>query len=354
MEFILRIFFTGLIAFIPSEDKTEVTVLLLNVGHAHHLSDGTAPGAHTAIILARSGGCTGDCDPDAAVAPYIYRDKPATVAVTTLNTALAEGGAWILNGSDLTIRKGSASDPDLPGLIIVDDARGTVNGQPVVIPSTAAEREDFSWVANLKQLCSGCTLDSSLLGSNPPAGLVAARFKIRNGKLFTYAVARMGSNVTPANFQRLDGTGSVSSYSQAIASWVGAEIAVSGDSIEIVEEKFDEGPGRSMILTPDENDRVEIAVLNLPAFVPPASSANDAPQVGKHFERFYDLVETPPAPETRLVPRKGSTTGLSEVSWSTIHPQQAVYSELLNQLRLDIGRSAYDRILCPPAQNPLP
>ena len=48
--------------------------------------------------------------------------------------------------------------------------------------------------------------------------------ELRSGKVFTYSVARIGGNVTPVHFQRLDGTGNASAYSQAIASWVGAEI----------------------------------------------------------------------------------------------------------------------------------
>jgi len=105
-----------------------------------------------------------------------------------------------------------------------------------------------------------------------------------------------------------------------------------------------------MTLTPDANNSMEIAVLNLPPFVPPASATNDAPQVGKHFEAYYDLLQNPPAKETRLVPLAGAVSGaqVPSVDWSTIHPQSAVYSPLLNTLRLDIGRAAYDRVLCPP------
>ncbi|HYO76110.1 MAG TPA: hypothetical protein VE010_06565, partial [Thermoanaerobaculia bacterium] len=246
---------------------------------------------------------------------------------------------------------------DLPPLVIRNNVRGTVNGQPQIVPTNATEREDFSWVPNLKQVCAtGCTLNPAVLATQPPSGLIAARFRLRSGTVFTYSVARVGANVTPVNFKRLDGTGSASSYSQAVATWVAADIAINGSNVEIVEEKFAGGAGRSMMLTPDANDRIEIAVLNLPPFIPPASPANDDPQVGKHFEAYYDLATNPPARETRLVPRAGALANATypQVDWNLVHPQNVLYSELLNKLRLDVGRSVYDRTLCPPTQNPLP
>ena len=167
----------------------------------------------------------------------------------------------------------------------------------------------------------------------------------------------MGANITPAHFSRLDGTGSASSYTQAIASWVGAEIQVSASGVTIAEDKFNGDPGRSMTLTPDStSNKVEIAVLDLPPFVPPASSDNDAPQVGKHFESFYDLMATPPAKAARLVPRAGVAGSVSypTVDWATIHPQSSVGSDLLSALRLDVSRSTYDRVLCPPGGAPAP
>lgn len=354
MNFILRILFSGLMAFVPSEDGKEVTVVLLNVDHQHS-SDGSFLPSHKPLLVARAGNCTGTCPKrDEAIATYLFADKSVSVAQDSLEAAVSGGGAWALASSDLSLRKSSTTDPDLPDLVIRDDVRATGS----IIPTTSAEREDFSWVANLKELCpTACTLDSSVFGTNPPAGLVAARFKLRSGSVFTWSVARIGSNITPVHFQRLDGSGSASAYSQAIASWVGADITVSADSIEIVDDAFDGSSSRSMRLYPDTSGKVEVAVLNLPPFVPPVTANNEAPAVGKHFEMYYELSATPPAIETRLVPRPGaapSAPSYPAVGWSSIHPSSAVYSELLNQLRLDVGRTIYDRTLCPPTQDPWP
>lgn len=357
MTFMLRILFSGLMTFIPSQDGKEVTVLLLNVDH-HHISDNTTLDHHTPLLLARAGNCTGTCPKrDADIAQFVYSDQSSSIALDSLENAVSGGGAWMLNGSDLSIRKGSTTDPDLPDLVFRDNVRGTANGSPLPIPTTSTEREDFSWVADLKQICpTDCTVNTDLLAENPPA-IVAARLKLKTGKIFTYSVARIGSDVTPVHFQRLDGQGSVSPYSQSIATWVGADIEVSGDSIEFVEEKFNGDPGRTMTLTPDSNGKVEVAVLNLPPFVPPSTPFTGTPAVGKHFESYYDILETPPADDTRYVPKPGaaSTVGsYPQVAWSDVHPSTVLWSDLLNAIRLNIGRTAYEQALCPPGKNTLP
>lgn len=351
-SFVLRILFSGLMAFVPNEDGTEVTVLLLNVDHAYHTSDGAALPAHKPLLLARAGNCTGTCPKrDAAIANFVFSDSAPTAAADALEAALGDdGGGWVLAGSDITINKGSTNDPALPALSIRDGVRTTI------IPTTSTEREDFSWVADLKQLCgSGCALDPDVLGSNPPAGLIAARIHLTSGNVFTYTVARIGGDVTPVQFKRLDGTGSASSYVQAVASVVGVDIEVSGSSIEIAESTFSGGSGRTMLLEPDANGKIEVAVLNLPPFIPPASPDNEAPEVGKHFEAYYELLQNPPARETRLVPRAGaSSASYPQVGWASVHPQSVLWSDLLNALRMNAGRSMYDRVLCPPAGIPLP
>ena len=350
--FVLRILFTGLMAFIPDENGTEVTVLLLNADH-YHTTDGAAMQAHNSILYARPGSCSGDCvNDDTTIAGLTFRDQSSTVALDSLTYALGDGSAWLIAGSDISVEKSSGA-ANLPALNIVDDVRGTDEGQPQIIPTTATERRDFSWIARLAQSCSsGCTLDSDLFDTLPPS-IVAARFKINSGDLYTYSIARLGSDVTPVHFKRLDGTGSTSSYTQAVASWVGVDIEVTGDSVQLVESKYT-GGGRSMTLSPDSNGKVEVAVVNLPPFVPPASSNNEAPQPGKHFEMFYELLESPPAREARLVPIAGAPSGTTvpSVTWSSVHPSTTTTSVLLNRLRMEPSRSFYDRTICPPVNLP--
>jgi hypothetical protein len=354
VTFVLKLFFTGLMAFIPNQNGTEVTVLLLNVPHDYAISDSTVLAHHKPLLLARAGACSGDCPTrDADIAQYVYADQTESEALDSLEAAVSGGGAWAIDGSELSLHKGSAQASDLPALVIRNDARGSVNGVPNIIPATASEREDFSWIASLHSVCPSCSLDSNVLAA-PPPGLIAARFHLRSGKVFTYAVAKIGSDVTPVHFQRLDSAGSDSSYSQAVATWVGAEIQVSGDNVQIVEDKFDNSTGRSMTLAPDADGKVEVAVVNLPPFVPPAAPATST-AIGKHFEAYYELTATPPSQATRLVPKPGAATGApayDAVGWSSIHPQTALWSDLLNALRMNTGRSMYEQLLCPPTTWP--
>ena len=350
MDFIVRILFSGLMAFVPSQDGKELTVLLLSVDHGYHVSDGTAVPHHKPMLIARSGNCAGQCTKrDEGIASFIYAGVPSDVALDSLEAAVAGGGVWELKGSDLTVRKGSSRDPELPPLTIQRGVRASAAGVPSIVPSTALEREDYSWVASAGQICPSCTLDSRYVSGIPPQGRVVARFRLRSGKAFTYAVSRLGTNVSPVHFARLDGTGSPSPYTQAIANWVAADIKVAGSSIEVVEQSFAGSRARSMKLTPDASGKVEIAVLNMPPYVPPATRNMGAPEPGRHFEVYFDLAQNPPARPLRLLPHAGAPDGVSapEVNWQLVHPQDALQSELLSKLRLDLSRSAAEPILCP-------
>lgn len=352
MNFLVRIFFSGLIALVPSEDGKQLDVLLLNVDHSYQLTDGTSLSHHTPVVLARGGNCEGDCPTqNLEIARTLFADKSDAVAIDSLAYAVQGGAAWEIAGSQLGVRKGSDTAADLPALVLTSDVRGTSS-----IPTTSVEREDLSWLANLKLITpGGYTLDSGLLGSNPPAGLIAGRFRLRSGKVFTYSIARTGTNVSPVHYKRGDGSGTVSPYSQAVATWVAADIAVDGSDIELVEENFDGSSGRTMRLAPDANGKVEIAMINLPPYAPPATTTS-TPGPGKHFEVYYDLAGAAVPATNRLVPFTGAAAGSGSyptVSWSSIHPQEQ-YSELLNRLRLNAGRTMDEQILCPPGGIPLP
>jgi len=160
MSFILRILFSGLMTFIPSQDGKELTVVLLNANH-HHVSDGTELADHKPLLFARAGSCSGDCPTrDAAIAQFIYEEQSQSAAQDALEAAVTGGAAWQLAGSDLSIRKTSANAADLPPLTFVENARASSNGVPLAIPTTSTERTDFSWLADLKQICpNDCTVD---------------------------------------------------------------------------------------------------------------------------------------------------------------------------------------------------
>ena len=368
MNFVLHIFFSGLIAFAPSPDGKQLTVLLVN-GDGYHFADGTALEVHKPLLLARAGGCTGDCPTrDPAIAHFLFPDQPDEPALDSLAAALAAGGGWQLANSDLSLRAGDPGDKGLPAPLVLEAGarRAERRGLPTV-PSTAREREDFDWVANLDQIYPAAGgLNPALLAAHPPKGLIAARLRLSSGRGFTYSLVRVGDNVKPIHFNAMGAEHAESPYARAVAGWVAAEIQVPDDAVEVVEESFDGSPRRSMKLSPlnlgpKAGRVVEMAILNVPALHPPSapvpgeSATSRTPAPGKHFELYFELTRTPPAKPMRPIPQlpdRPAGTTEREISWETLHPVADRTSALLDRLRLrpGSGRGTYDRVLCPMIQ----
>jgi len=342
MDFVLRIFFSGLIAFVPSADRKELTVLLLET-HGHALSDGAPLAHHKPVLLARAQSCKGDCNAqDAEIAEYFYADLSDSQAASALDEALQGGGAWVLDNSDLSVG-GTASG----NLSLRRSA-----GQNKLVPGSSSERQDFTWVADLRKIVPGLgELNPALFAARPPKAIVAARLRLTSGEVSTYSLIRVGAELQPIHF-RSAASKSDAPYEQAVANWVVAEIPAAGDSIQLLARNFDDPQKqRSMTLTPiKEKERrvVEIAVLNVPPFRVPTPGARPAPQPGRHFEVFYDLAKNPPPANQRPIPHVGAAS--AQKKWQDVHPSAALFSPLLNQLRLDAGRGPYDVLLCPVSQ----
>jgi hypothetical protein len=351
MDFILRIFFSGMIAFVPSDDGKELTVVLVNTHAAHVLSDGTPMGDHQPLLLARAKTCVGDCDRrNASIAEFLYAEISSDRAADALEMALDGGGAWRLRNAELSVAKPATSEGCLhPPLMLRRNVRAVDSNGPTAVPSNAVEREDFSWIADLSQVAPSIgSLNPAVLGTPPPEGLVVARLKLRSGKVFTYSLVRIGGKVRPVHFRPVGSTGDAP-YAQAVANWVAAEIRVPGDSVELIEQSYADGSIRKMRLTPDHGE-VEVAVLNIPPFeVMPVGEIPPMPQPGKHFEAYFSLLQTPP--DVRPVPyAKVSGTDEPSVDWRMLDPDNALRSELLSRLRMEAGRGVYDRVLCPMVQ----
>src|SRR5258708_19326631 len=194
--FILRIFFSGLIALQPNADGTEVAVLLVNSPHEYALADGTSLAHHTPLVVARAASCEGTCTTQdhATIAQYLYSNKTSLQAVTALNGAILGGGAWLLSSSDLTL-----TGPNEP-LAITRNVRGrTEDGALQLVPTTPAEREDISWVASIGSVVpSTLGFKASVSSSEAPPGcMVVARLRLRSGKLFTYSLLKIDGKARP-------------------------------------------------------------------------------------------------------------------------------------------------------------
>ena len=110
-EFVLRIFFSGLIALLPNADGDEVTVLLINTPHEYAMAGGATMAHHVPIVVTRAASCQGPCKSDASgsfdsynsIAQFLFAKKTRQQAQTALDGATLGGGAWKLAGSDLKL-----------------------------------------------------------------------------------------------------------------------------------------------------------------------------------------------------------------------------------------------------------
>ncbi|MEO8378376.1 MAG: hypothetical protein ABI779_01810 [Acidobacteriota bacterium] len=355
-EFVLRIFFSGLIALLPSADGKEVTVLLVNTPHEYALADGAPLAHHMPLLLARAASCEGACvtGDQASIAQFLYAKATPQQASTSLNGALLGGGAWRLSSSDLSL-----IGPTEPLSIRSNVRSRNEEGVLQRVPTTPAEREDFTWVASLPGLSPGIGGFKAAVTSTepPPECLIAARLRLRSGTMFTYSLVKIDGKARPVHFRKPSGEGPESDYAQAVANWVAVDIHVPGDFVEILDQNFsDSARQRSMKLYP-QNGKVEVAVLNIPPFEAPAPDAEaPLPLPGQHFQIYYDLVKTPPARASRLVPYTITPTAAEpQVDWATLHPRLALWSDLLEQLNLSPrGKAPYDLSLCPIVRNDYP
>jgi hypothetical protein len=349
MEFVLRIFFSGLITFVPSSDGKELNVVLIDTPHEYTMAGDATLAHHRPLLLARAATCENACRGEdyGSIAQYLYANKTATEAQSALNSALLGGGAWELAGSELKL-----VGPQEP-LVIRKGVRGKDdNDVPDLVPTTVEEREDFTWVADLGALAPNSGgLKAALSGDDDPGDLVVARLKLRSGTVMTYSVIKIDEKARPVHFRKPSGQGPDAPYTQALANWVEAKIHISGTSLEIVDTEF-AAPRRTrkMTLHPQEGF-IELAVLNLPPYVTPDPNAPaPSPQPGQHFQIYYDFFNTPPAQADRLIPHQALVPSAAEpqTEWSALHPRLTIWSDLLEQLGLSPrGKGPYEVALCP-------
>jgi len=339
MGFILRVFFSGLIAFVPSEDGKELTVLLLDAPQAHHGSSHAGIAEHKPVLLARAAGCDGQCARrNDAVSTFLYPEVTSAAASNeSLARAIDRGVVWQLAGSDLSF--GIPKD----GVKLTR----TVSSKGKSVPDDALERADFGWVASLKAIDPAVgKLDPAIFSAHPPKGLIVARLKLSSGDVSTYSVVQVNGKVMPIDFRPLSGNGTA--YTRAVASWVEAEIHVPGNSLKVVETSFAGGKRREVSLKP-LNGVIDIAVLNVSQ--PPESKRTAMPEPGLHFARFWDLAARPPASSVRPIPQF-PLAQVEKRDFEALHVDDAGRkSDLLEAIFPD-PRSPYDQILCPMSQYP--
>lgn len=301
MGFILKIYFVGLIAFVQSPDRSEMTVVLVNVEKPHVLSDGTEIGVHTPLLLARAGGCKEDCrDGLQEAADFLFPEAQRKEDKREqLEGIVRRGGAWVLGQSELTVALPNerAKPLEIP-----------TRQSSAKLPADAKEARAFDWIADIGDLLpSAAAINPKVLADTPPTHLVAARLKLSTGELRTERLATLENQIVTLQFrpssenepaERVGGE-------RAFAGWLSAEIPVEGCNVDILDRNFGSQTVRKMILMPDRcqnGETVEVALVNLPVenFSPSPEGQRDPP--GSHFELYYRLAHHPPPPGEAPVP----------------------------------------------------
>lgn len=315
MTFILRIFFMGLIAFVPDRDGKELTVLLVETRPEQAASNGSAIALHHPMLLARAAECRGQCGIAEGIDPHLLFPKDGAAAAGYLAAALDRGAAWILDDADLSIARTRGDGKLELQLGDVADLGRIAPGSGVVKPE--------------------------LLAARPPQGLIAARFRLRSGKVRPYRFVGEDGKLLPIDFKPLNGGRPAQGAPRTLADWMIAEIEVTGDSVEIVEARFGGAGTRRIRLTPQDGV-VELAVMNIPD--PPAEESTHAAHAADtHFELYYNLAQTPPPAGQRPVPHVARGRG-------ALLRDEALRSKLLERLKLNDPKGFYERIICPVAR----
>ncbi len=292
MEFILRIFFAGLIAFVPDPQGTEVTVLIVDARQGYAISDGTWLPEHKPLLLVGAAECKGPClEQQERIAGFMHPGDAA--ATRRLKNALGNGAAWELRDSDL----GFEFQP-------VEQQGSRIHFQG------KADRERFDWVAALAEIEPGAgSADPDLFRDRPRKGLVVSRLRLNQGTLKSYKLISLEDKVVPVAFRPIRELAGPRNHwpqddSRAVAEWTVAEIKISSPSVTVHETDFHTGARRSIELFPklvDGERVIEMALLNVPqdTFDP---LRREPELVGKHFEIFYELLAARPPQHQRPVP----------------------------------------------------
>lgn len=354
MSFILRIYFLGLIAFVPNEEGDRMTALVVNVRDAYYATDGTRFPPHFPALLAPAGRCQGECIEDLQnVANHLFDRgtiSSSPESLRQLKGFLGGGGAWAINGEEITIDLPTDPRETRSGLKMVLDQRPSVRlsgALPPSLPKTPSEGEDFSWVAEIGQILpEAAQVDPDCLGNNEK-DLIAGRMRLTTGTAKTYRLVQFKDLLPQFSFQPLVSSSKPAAYSQGLAEIVAVDIPVSGCEVTLTARKIGSCETRSMKLSPSDCNSgqvLEIALVNLPddLFRPRGEQAHahgEPSNVGTHFELFYELSDRRPSWRQRVVP----TANAEGVSPRSVDPADDDFVKKLGVPRT----GGYSGPICP-------
>lgn len=340
-SFVLRIYFLGLMSFVPDPLDQEMQVLVLDAQTNSYLTENSSIEHHPPLLMAR-GRCEGDCGAQEAneIAALIAPNSTSgPEARANLDRVLQGGGAWLLSNSELSLSPSTAQGKAA--------GETTSQGNPVALTLDTEELRAFHWVVKLKDLVGEeySQIDPVLLTNGASDPRLAARLRLSEGHLRSRTLFKVGDQIAPVAFR----SAAVSKEVAAASDSAMLEVEIDAQEVEIIATDSLSGHSRRMRLSPDEpGGVVEVALLNAPVSsydpVEVGQRSATSPKPGHHFELYYDLAQSPAPKQMRPIPHLGN---IPKKTTLVARPDPNTFSDLLQAIGLVEGRGAYDRVLCP-------
>lgn len=298
----LRIVFTCLCAYLPRPNEVLVVIPDGRKGHSGHAGHGggheghdghegsqetTAIPPHVPVIEFNPA----DLSPQSEVQPDLLFSRPG---------ARRDLGLVFLTGQDIRLDPEPSGTPTLRG--------GRASGNEA--PQSAAEAEDFTWIAEVGRLDAGAgVMDPACIAPGTSADdRVAARMSLHGGTLAVRLLGLDSETREPIRFEFVDATAPANKhtgYSQALAAGVEYALAVLSEEVTLVLKSFDDGPERRLVFSfagLPTGGTIEILIKNMPLegvlelvnTIRPDMLPEELLAVDTHFAMYYALSATPP------------------------------------------------------------
>jgi hypothetical protein len=235
-----------------------------------------------------------DLSPKSEVQPDLFFHRP---------DSRREWGLVFLTGNDVRLAPEPSGAPTL--------RHGRAPMSPA--PASAAEAEDFSWIAEIAKLdpAAGIMDPACVEGGTDADGRVAARMSLRGGTLGAQLLAEANGGA-PIIFDWMaaakDGN-PPPGYSQALAAGAAYDVTVSSAEVALVLTSFSDKSVRRLVLSFDGvpvGGAIEIVIKNMPldGVLDVTQAAKIEVNPDSHFEMYYALSASPPT--TAWIPHPGA------------------------------------------------
>lgn len=359
MGFLLRIYFIGLVAFVPDPAGQKMTVLLVDARNRYIASDGEEVPVHYPLLLTSAKDCAGDCTgQERTLADIIYPEALSPgERLDNLRRALGGGGGWALDLSELRIVLPEPAQASSPPFRIAGLRDGPETGTGLPLPVGSSQPEDLDYVADLSEMAGRSLVVDPVLLDGPERGRSVGLLRLAAGTVKAQRLSGFVEEIVEFRFataSELKAGLDLGMPARALADRVVVEIPIAGCSVRLEERNAETAGRRTMELSPAScNDGVlEVAIVNLPkhAFqLDDGHRRHEIPAAGpiidRHFELYYELTQWPPPRNRRPVPGYVNGDRVSRLAGTA-------ESQFLVWLGLAPGRGIWSQPQCVVAQIP--